>query len=58
MVLALFVCFTAMRHVQSWLHSSDINYESVEKAWENGDLDEELREEEDLMYKRRQAEEV
>ncbi|KDO18461.1 hypothetical protein SPRG_15170 [Saprolegnia parasitica CBS 223.65] len=41
----------------AWLNSKDIDYEAVEKAWETGDMDEELKPEVDLMHKRRQAEE-
>ncbi|OQR80721.1 hypothetical protein ACHHYP_17261 [Achlya hypogyna] len=41
----------------AWLNSQDIDYDAVEKAWEAGDMDEELKPEVDLMHKRRQAEE-
>ncbi|CAK4615635.1 hypothetical protein LEN26_002844 [Aphanomyces euteiches] len=56
----LFGCVAFMVLVCStfaWLHSKDINYDAVDKAWESGDMDEELREEEDKMHKRKQAEE-
>ncbi|ETW02962.1 hypothetical protein H310_05403 [Aphanomyces invadans] len=40
-----------------WLHSKDINYDAVEKAWEAGDMDDELKEEEDKMHKVKNIEE-
>ncbi|KAF0697344.1 Aste57867_11970 [Aphanomyces stellatus] len=46
-----------MSTTHAWLHSKDINYDAVDKAWESGDMDDELKEEEDKMHKRKQAEE-
>ncbi|RHZ03248.1 hypothetical protein DYB37_013909 [Aphanomyces astaci] len=56
-VLACVVVMMTWHPVSAWLHSKDINYDEVEKAWESGDMDDELKEDVDKMHKVKQAEE-